>query len=129
MELLIEINVCGIWNIDGRDQLYILICRLLDMFDFESSKYAGEFDDLLDGSAPNVLSNISEEIHLMYSHVDSSPLLESNGSMTLDKRGKLLEIENLTLGAPNGSTLVRDLELIVQEKEHLLVCETISFIY
>ncbi|XP_022948180.1 ABC transporter D family member 2, chloroplastic isoform X1 [Cucurbita moschata] len=81
----------------------------------------GEFDDLLDGSAPNVLSNISEEIHLMYSHVDSSPLLESNGSMTLDKRGKLLEIENLTLGAPNGSTLVRDLELIVREKEHLLV--------
>lgn len=81
----------------------------------------GEFDDLLDGSAPNVLSNTSEEIHLMYSHVESSPLLESNGSMALDKRLKLLEIENMTLEAPNGATLVRDLALIVKEKEHLLV--------
>ncbi|XP_022149771.1 ABC transporter D family member 2, chloroplastic [Momordica charantia] len=81
----------------------------------------GEFDDLLDGSATNVLSNTSEEIHLTYSHMESSPLLESNGSMALDKRQKLLEIENLTLKAPNGATLVRDLALIVKEKEHLLV--------
>ncbi|KAA0033549.1 ABC transporter D family member 2 [Cucumis melo var. makuwa] len=81
----------------------------------------GEFDDLLDGSAPKVLSNISEEIRLMYSHRESSPLLESNGSMAPDKRQKLLEIENMTLGAPNGATLVRDLTLIVKEKEHLLV--------
>lgn len=55
--------------------------------------------------------------------MESSPLLESNGSMALDKRQKLLEIENLTLKAPNGATLVRDLALIVKEKEHLLVRE------
>lgn len=81
----------------------------------------GEFDDLLDGSAPKALSNISEKIHLMYSHMENSPLLESNGSIAPDKRQKLLEIENMTLGAPNGATLVRDLTLIVKEKEHLLV--------
>lgn len=99
------------------------------MLGFDPQTYAGEFDDLLDGSAPNVLSNTSEEIHLMYSHVESSPLLESNGSMALDKRLKLLEIENMTLEAPNGATLVRDLALIVKEKEHLLVCESIAFIF
>lgn len=61
--------------------------------------------------------------------MECSPLLESNGTMVLDKRKKLLEIENLTLGAPNGATLVRDLALTVEEKEHLLVCETIAFIF
>lgn len=112
-----------------QNQLYNLNLSIKRYIRYDPQTYAGEFDDLLDGSAPKVLSNISEEIRLMYSHRESSPLLESNGSMAPDKRQKLLEIENMTLGAPNGATLVRDLTLIVKEKEHLLVCVSLAFIF
>ncbi|XP_030964624.1 ABC transporter D family member 2, chloroplastic [Quercus lobata] len=78
----------------------------------------GEFDDILDSSSSKSLSDPSEEICLVYNSVRSSPVLESNGSMPKDK---LLDIENLTLRTPSKATLVRDLSLVINEKDHLLV--------
>ncbi|KAM3683909.1 hypothetical protein ACB098_11G000800 [Castanea mollissima] len=81
----------------------------------------GEFDDILDSSSSKSLSDPSEEICLVYNSVRSSPVLESNGSMPKDKYKKLLDIENLTLRTPSKATLVRDLSLVINEKDHLLV--------
>ena len=41
--------------------------------------------------------------------------------MPKDKYKKLLDIENLTLRTPSKATLVRDLSLVINEKDHLLV--------
>ncbi|KAL6975028.1 Canalicular multispecific organic anion transporter 1 [Sarracenia purpurea var. burkii] len=82
----------------------------------------GEFDDVLDSSISKHLSDPLEEIHLMYCNVQISTSLHSNGSMLLDSRQELLEIENLTLQTPSSNaTLLRDLSLKIYEKDHLLV--------
>lgn len=84
--------------------------------------YAGEFDDILDNSSSKDLSDPSEEINLVYDDVKSLTLLESNGSMAMDKCQKLLDIENLTLLTPKSKTaLIWDLSLEIYEKDHLLV--------
>ncbi|XP_059454003.1 ABC transporter D family member 2, chloroplastic isoform X1 [Corylus avellana] len=81
----------------------------------------GEFDDILDRSSSKSVSDPSEEIRVVYHSVRSSPVLDSNGSMTKDVHQKLLDIENLTLQTPSKATLVRDLSLVINEKDHLLV--------
>ena len=43
--------------------------------------------------------------------------------MPKDKYKKLLDIENLTLRTPSKATLVRDLSLVINEKDHLLVSD------
>ncbi|KAG2664358.1 hypothetical protein I3760_16G078600 [Carya illinoinensis] len=79
----------------------------------------GEFDDILDRSS-KLVSEPSEKIQLVY-HSVSSHVLESNGSMPKDKHKRLLDIENLTVQTPSKATLVRDLKLVVNEMDHLLV--------
>ncbi|XP_010260906.2 PREDICTED: ABC transporter D family member 2, chloroplastic [Nelumbo nucifera] len=82
----------------------------------------GEFDDVLDNSSNQDISYSSEEISVVYKDVETLSLLQSNGSMLLDKCDKLLDIENLTLQTPKSKTvLVRDLSLVVKKKDHLLV--------
>lgn len=83
---------------------------------------AGEFDDILDSSNSKGLSDSLEEISLTFSNTISSPVFESNGSMPTEESRKLLNVENLTLQTPTSkATLVRDLSLEINEKEHLLV--------
>ncbi|XP_062158233.1 ABC transporter D family member 2, chloroplastic [Alnus glutinosa] len=81
----------------------------------------GEFDDVLDRSTSKSVSDPLEEIRIVYHSVRSSHALESNGSMPKDVHQKLLDLENLTLQTPNKATLVRDLSLAINEKDHLLV--------
>ncbi|CAL5321265.1 unnamed protein product [Camellia sinensis] len=82
----------------------------------------GEFDDVLDSSSSIHFSDPLEEIRLIYCNVKFSTPLQSNGSIILDNRQKLLDIENLTLQTPSSkATLVRDLSLKIYEKDHLLV--------
>ncbi|GAV64877.1 ABC_tran domain-containing protein/T2SE domain-containing protein/ABC_membrane_2 domain-containing protein [Cephalotus follicularis] len=82
----------------------------------------GEFDDVLDSSRPKLLSESSEDIRLVYCNIKNSRLLSSNGSMTVDKSQKLLDMENLTLQTPRSKAmLVRDLSLVINAKDHLLV--------
>lgn len=83
----------------------------------------GEFEDVLESSSSTKsLSEPLEEIRIEYSSSGGSPELESNGSVPVGKSHKLLDIENLTVRTPgSNSTLVRDLSLVVNHKEHLLV--------
>lgn len=81
----------------------------------------GEFDDVLARSSSKTLSNTLEDIHIAYKDFRSSSVLESNGSTPPEKFETLLEIENLTLKTPSDSTLIRDLSLMVKEKDNLLV--------
>ncbi|KAI8573902.1 hypothetical protein RHMOL_Rhmol01G0311800 [Rhododendron molle] len=84
---------------------------------------AGEFDDVLDSSSSKHLSDPLVKIHLMYCNVKSlTSSVQSNGSMLLENRQELLDIENLTLQTPSSNaTLIRDLSLKINEKDHLLV--------
>lgn len=86
--------------------------------------HTGEFDDVLDGSSSKFLSDPIEEIHLVYCNIKSSVELESNGMMPTDSCQKLLDVENLTVQTPaSKTTLVRDLSLVINQKEHLLVSD------
>lgn len=49
--------------------------------------------------------------------------------MPKDKYTKLLDIENLTLRTPSKATLVRDLSLVINEKDHLLVSGLYFFFF
>ncbi|KAK4285600.1 hypothetical protein QN277_002277 [Acacia crassicarpa] len=82
----------------------------------------GEFDDVLDRSCSSKLHSImSEEILVTYKCSKRSSM-ESNGLMNLpEKFETLLEMRNLTLKTPNGTTLIRELSLTINEKDHLLV--------
>ncbi|KAF9589395.1 hypothetical protein IFM89_023671 [Coptis chinensis] len=80
-----------------------------------------EFDDLLDDSSQQQ-TEASEKISVVYSSVQSSSYLQSNGSLLLEKCHKLLNIENLTLQTPKSrSTLIKDLSLEINKKDNLLV--------
>ncbi|KAF3448823.1 hypothetical protein FNV43_RR09536 [Rhamnella rubrinervis] len=82
----------------------------------------GEFDDVLDCSSSKFLSDPIEEIHLVYCNIKNLDELDSNGMMPTDKCQKLLDVENLTVQTPaSKATLVRDLSLVIKQKEHLLV--------
>ncbi|CAJ1958287.1 unnamed protein product [Sphenostylis stenocarpa] len=81
----------------------------------------GEFDDVLDKSSSNSLTDTLEDIQITYKDSRSSSPLESNGSTPLEKYATFLEIEDLILKTPSGSTLVRDLSLMIKEKDNLLV--------
>ncbi|KAM1234839.1 hypothetical protein ACFX2J_004379 [Malus domestica] len=81
----------------------------------------GEFDDLLDSSNPERHSDPSEGISLIYSNVKSLPEPESNGSIPIEKQQKLVDIEHLTVETPSGTALVRNLSLVINKNEHLLV--------
>ncbi|KAK6231001.1 hypothetical protein QUC31_002519, partial [Theobroma cacao] len=82
----------------------------------------GEFDDVLDSSRFNSPSDPMEQINLTYSYVKGSQVLDSNGSVPANTSLRLLDVENLTLKTPkNNSTLVKDLSLVINEKDHLLV--------
>ncbi|XP_021299536.1 ABC transporter D family member 2, chloroplastic [Herrania umbratica] len=82
----------------------------------------GEFDDVLDSSRSNSPSDPMEQINLTYSYVKESQVLDSNGSVPANTSLRLLDVENLTLKTPkNNSTLVKDLSLMINEKDHLLV--------
>ncbi|KAK9937298.1 hypothetical protein M0R45_014098 [Rubus argutus] len=80
----------------------------------------GEFDDYLDSSSKRH-SDPSEGITLTYCNVKTLAELEPNGSVPIDKQQKLLDIENLTVQTPRSTTLVRDLSLVINNNEHLLV--------
>lgn len=92
--------------------------------------HAGEFDDILNNSIPKDLSDPSEEINLVYYDIESSALLEPNGSIAMDRGEKLLGIENLTLLTPKSRTaLIWDLSLEISEKDHLLVSNFVQIFY
>ncbi|KAK7401573.1 hypothetical protein VNO78_13161 [Psophocarpus tetragonolobus] len=80
-----------------------------------------EFDDVLDRSGSNSLTDTLEDIQITYKEFRSSSTLESNGSTPPEKYGTLLEIEDLILKTPSESTLVRELSLTIKEKDNLLV--------
>ncbi|XP_043702229.1 ABC transporter D family member 2, chloroplastic [Telopea speciosissima] len=81
----------------------------------------GEFNDVLELGGSQ-LSDPNQEISIVYSDVRSSPVIQSNGSMLTDKCYKLVDIENLTLQTPKSkATLIRDLSLKVNTKDHLLI--------
>ncbi|KAL5175924.1 ABC transporter D family member 2, chloroplastic [Glycine soja] len=81
----------------------------------------GEFDDVLDRSSSNSLTDTVEDIQITYKDFSSSSALESNGSTPPEKYATLLEIEDLILKTPSESTLIRDLSLTIKEKDSLLV--------
>lgn len=81
----------------------------------------GEFDDVLDNSSSKSPSDPMEGIQLMYCNARNSTLNNLNGSIPLDNCEKLLEIENLTVQTPTEATLVRELSLEINEKDHILV--------
>ncbi|ESW21132.1 hypothetical protein PHAVU_005G044400 [Phaseolus vulgaris] len=81
----------------------------------------GEFDDVLDRSSSNSLTDTLEDIQITYKDFRSSSVLESNGSTPPEKCGTLLEVEDLILKTPSESTLIRDLSLTIKEKDNLLV--------
>lgn len=87
----------------------------------------GEFDDVLDSSSSKNLSEPLEKICLTYCSVKSFPTSKCNGALSPEKSQKLLDIEDLTLKTPTSkATLVRDLSLVINEKEHLLVSASFS---
>ncbi|XP_068667282.1 ABC transporter D family member 2, chloroplastic [Aristolochia californica] len=82
----------------------------------------GEFDDVLDRSIASPVPDSRQEICIQFLDVKRSSILESNGSLPLVKDHKLLEIENLWLETPKSKrTLIRDLSLVVNNKDHLLI--------
>ncbi|KAM1032376.1 hypothetical protein ACFX2I_035962 [Malus domestica] len=80
----------------------------------------GEFDDALDSSNLERHSDPSEGIRLIYSNVKNLSELESNGSIPIEKQQMLVDIQDLTVQTPSGTTLVRDLSLVINKNEHLL---------
>lgn len=81
----------------------------------------GEFDDVLDRSSSNSLTDTLEDIQITYKDFRSSSALESNGSTPPERYATLLEVEDLILKTPSESTLIRDLSLTIKEKDNLLV--------
>ncbi|GAB4836727.1 Canalicular multispecific organic anion transporter 1 [Ancistrocladus abbreviatus] len=84
----------------------------------------GEFDDVLDSSSSYNMSDATEKICVSYcylKHPANKTLLDSNGSIPLDCRQTLVDIENLTLETPSRATLIKELSLEIKEKDHLLI--------
>ncbi|KAK4253601.1 hypothetical protein QN277_010254 [Acacia crassicarpa] len=82
----------------------------------------GEFDDILEtSSGSKSLSDTPEKICISYKNIESSSILDFNGSTPPEKCETLLEIENLTLKTPSKAILVRDLSLTIKGKDYLLI--------
>ncbi|PIA37563.1 hypothetical protein AQUCO_03000261v1 [Aquilegia coerulea] len=81
----------------------------------------GEFDDILDESTEGQ-SEATQKITVVYSNMQNSSDLQSNGSVRLERCPRLLNIENLTLQTPKSkTTLIRDLSLEINMRDNLLV--------
>ncbi|MQL82868.1 hypothetical protein Taro_015343 [Colocasia esculenta] len=83
----------------------------------------GEFDDVLDGTHSSYVLEPDNSLKISFQHdIIKGSLFESNGSIPPDEDFKLLEIQNLTLQTPkSGRTLILDLSLEINNKDHLLV--------
>lgn len=84
----------------------------------------GEFDDLLDNNSSEDLSDSTNNVSVIYHNVRSSTnqtMLDSNGSLTEVRSKKLVDLENLTLVTPEKATILMDLTLSINEKDHLLI--------
>ena len=83
----------------------------------------GEFDDLLDKSSSDDLTDSVDNVLIVYQNVKSTTdkTLDSNGSLEAGSHKKLVELENLTLVTPEKSAILMDLTLSINEKDHLLV--------
>nr|XP_027119766.1 ABC transporter D family member 2, chloroplastic-like isoform X1 [Coffea arabica] len=82
----------------------------------------GEFDDVLDSQNIKGRSESMERILINFCSISAMETLETNGSFSLDKSVKLLDVEHLTLQTPmSGTTLIRDLSVEICENDHLLV--------
>lgn len=82
----------------------------------------GEFDDVLDSSNRKKGDHdLKEEIQLNFCLISCSNGLQSNGSMPLSSRVKLLDVEQLTVQTPSKATLIKDLSFEIYEKDHLLI--------
>ena len=90
--------------------------------DFRSCNGTGEFDDVLDSQNIKGRSESMERILINFCSISAMETLETNGSFSLDKSVKLLDVEHLTLQTPmSGTTLIRDLSVEICENDHLLV--------
>ncbi|OVA13939.1 ABC transporter-like [Macleaya cordata] len=81
----------------------------------------GELDDilLLDNNSQCL---IPQDITTVYSNVQNSSVLGSNGMLLEKCHSKLLDVENLTLETPSSrTTLIRDLSLEINKEDHLLI--------
>lgn len=84
----------------------------------------GEFDDLLDANNSENRSDSIENISLVHCAVKcptNLTFIDSNGSMTVENSKKLVDLEDLTLVTPDKATLLMDLTLSINEKDHLLI--------
>ncbi|CAO2816452.1 unnamed protein product [Amaranthus hypochondriacus] len=83
----------------------------------------GEFDDLLDKSTSDNLTDSVDNVFVVYQNVKSTTdkTLDSNGSLEAGSRKKLVELENLTLVTPEKAAILMDLTLSINEKDHLLI--------
>ncbi|KAK9699543.1 hypothetical protein RND81_08G180300 [Saponaria officinalis] len=83
----------------------------------------GEFDDLLDGTSSENAALV-DSVTVVQDEVESSinlTCLDSNGSVTPESSKKLVYLENLTLVTPEKSTIISDLTMSINEKDHLLI--------
>ncbi|KMT17661.1 hypothetical protein BVRB_2g036070 [Beta vulgaris subsp. vulgaris] len=83
----------------------------------------GEFDDLLDNISSEDLTDSTGRISVVYYNVSSTnqTTLDSNGSLTVQSRKKLVDLENLTLVTAEKAAILADLTLTINEKDHLLI--------
>lgn len=83
----------------------------------------GEFDDLLDNISSEDLTDSTGRISVVYYNVSSTnqTTLDSNGSLTVQSRKKLVDLENLTLVTVEKAAILADLTLTINEKDHLLI--------
>ncbi|XP_074285256.1 ABC transporter D family member 2, chloroplastic [Silene latifolia] len=83
----------------------------------------GEFDDLLDGTSSKDADSMNN-VSIVHDNVESPTnltCLDSNGSGTSQNSKKLVYLENLTLVTPEKATIIADLTLLINEKDHLLI--------
>ncbi|KAL9227132.1 hypothetical protein vseg_002864 [Gypsophila vaccaria] len=83
----------------------------------------GEFDDLLD-EASSGNADPMDSVTVVQDDVEiptNFTYLDSNGSVTAESTKKLVYLENLTLITPEKSTIIADLTLSINEKDHLLI--------
>ncbi|KAH9612579.1 hypothetical protein KSS87_001776 [Heliosperma pusillum] len=83
----------------------------------------GEFDDLLDGTSSEDAESVNN-VSIVHDNVEcptSLACLDSNGSGISQNSKTLVYLENLTLVTPENATIIADLTLSINEKDHLLI--------
>lgn len=93
--------------------------------------HIGEFDDVLDaGFSEDLKSDVSEEIITEHNDLCVVSSSDCNGSIAQYECQKLLEVCNLTLQTPrSGNILIKDLSFVINEGDHLLVCDFLWFFF